>query len=393
MYLQRKSYIDAMRPYLQKPIIKIITGMRRVGKSTIMRQLMEHIPSDRLCAIHREYSSHHWILSDAELTPYLRGAILQGKDTLCIDEVQLITHWERSINAIHAEYPHVDIVLTGSNSDLLSSELSTLLSGRYMEFRIYPFSFWEYCAYKTLSEDATSYESYIQSSGLPSLYTLGTNEFILREWLENLKNTIFLKNITARYMVRDVFLLEEIFLWLVNNMGNITNLSKIVTLMKNRGIKTNHNTLATYIDYMKKAFLIYEVPLYDLRGKQIFDRERKFYITDHAWRTALFSGYDTGMGKILENIVFLEGLRHGYKISVGRIGDREIDFVMEKGWLKKYIQVAYLLADEQIIEREFGNLRQIPDNWDKYVVSMDRIAFGNHDGIKHVQLWNLESIW
>ncbi len=187
--------------------------------------------------------------------------------------------------------------------------------------------------------------------------------------------------------------LEEVFLFFVNNVSNNISLTTIMKTLASRGISTNLTTLGNYVDYLKNAFLIYEAPLYDLKWKQVFNRERKLYLSDPLLRKVFFSGYDSGLGKILENLIFLEVKNRGYTVYVGRLGDKEVDFVIEKDGIRKYIQVTYLLADESVIQREFGNLTAIKDSWEKYVISLDEISFGVIDGVKHIQAWEIEKIF
>ncbi|MCH2188544.1 ATP-binding protein [Candidatus Gracilibacteria bacterium] len=366
-------------------------GQRRVGKTVLMQQIIEKFQESEVTYISKENKDFDFLYDDTSLNDFLKKEISNGKRYICIDEVQLIHNWEKTINSIFSQYPKIDIFLTGSNSKMLSSELSTLLSGRYIEFHIFPFSYEEYLEFHKQENNFDTFKGYIHQGGLALTYELGNNELV-SEWIKNLKNTIFLKDIVSRYKIKDVSLLEDIFLFIVNNIGNITNLNSILKYLKSKQIHTNLNTLASYIGYLKDAFLIYEVNLYDLRGKQVFDRERKFYISDHIFRKYLFSGFDTGIGKILENIVFLEAKRKGYEVYVGRIRENEIDFVLEKGGRKKYIQVAYILSDENVIKREFGNLDMINDNWEKYVITMDEIDFGGRNGIEHIFMKDMHKV-
>lgn len=287
----------------------------------------------------------------------------------------MITHREAAINALFATHKtSVDFYLSGSNSSMLSSELSTILSGRYVQFQIFAFSFEEFCEYFKKEKNAESFNDYLAKGGLPIIYEID-NEQIIKDFTTSLVDTIIVKDLIPRYKIQNPTLLKEVFLFMVNNMGNLTNLSRILDYLDSHGIKSNYTTLAHYVEALKSAYLIYEVPLYDLQGKRIFDKERKFYVSDHFFKTAFFSSFDTGLSKALENIVYLAGLRHGYAIYVGKIKDKEVDFIFEKNGKKLYFQVCYLLADEGVIQREFGNLEKIQDNRPKYVVSMDQVDF------------------
>ncbi|PIE85457.1 AAA family ATPase [Candidatus Gracilibacteria bacterium] len=356
-----------------------------------MQQLSKNFKDKKVVYINKEHKDFDFLYDDNSLNDYLEAQIKLGKKYIFIDEVQLIINWEKTINSVFSKYREIEIFLTGSNSKMLSSELSTLLSGRYIDFYIYPFSYKEYIDFNKLKNNFNSFKGYLDKGGLSLVYELDNDELIC-EWVKNLKNTVFLKDIVSRYKIKDISLLEDLFLFIVNNIGNLTNLNSILKYLKGKQIKTNLNTISSYIGYLKDAFLVYEVALYDLRGKQVFDRERKFYISDHIFRKCLFSGFDKGFGKILENIVFLEAKRKGYEVYVGRVKNKEVDFILEKGGIKKYIQVAYILSDDNVINREFGNLDLIKDNWEKYVVTMDEISFGIRNGVKHIFIKDLENI-
>ncbi|MDD2917123.1 MAG: ATP-binding protein [Candidatus Gracilibacteria bacterium] len=388
----RSYYLDKIIPFRSKHLIKVLVGQRRVGKTTILKQIASSSDPTKILQINMEQSDVSWILSDTELTQHLESAIEKGVSEIYIDEVQMIKNWEIAINSIFSKYPNVDIFLTGSNSELLSSELTTLLRGRYISFEIFPFSYDEFCLYFEFEKDRRSWQRYMELGTTPINYMLD-NTLLVHEWMKNLVSTIFLKDIVERYKIKDVHILEEVFLFFVNNIGNNVSLTSIMRTLASRGVSTNLTTLGNYVEYLKNTFLIYEAPLYDLRGKQVFNRERKLYLSDPLYRKIFFSGYDAGVGKILENLIFLEAKRRGYSVYVGRMGDMEIDFVIEREGVRKYIQVAYLLSDEDVIKREFGNLKAIPDSWEKYVISLDEISFGIIDGIKHVQAWDMESIF
>ena len=393
MNLIRNKYLEKIENYIGTPLIKVITGQRRVGKTVLMKQILQKFPTHEVSFCSKEDEHFSFIQTKDDLTLFLESEKKAGKKYFFIDEVQMIEEWEKSILSLFSQNPNFEIFLSGSNAHLLSSELSTLLSGRYIEFHIHPFSFHEFSEYFSLPLSSETFLKYIQEGGFPTIYALQKTPQLQKEWIQTLINTIFLKDITARYRIQNVHLLEEIFMFLVSNVGNITSLSKIVKTLKSKNITTNLNTLHQYIGYLKNTFLVYEAPLYDLEGKKVFDRERKFYISDHSIRNALFSSYDHGVGKHLENIIYLEGIRRGYRVFVGRIKKKEVDFIFEKNGEKIYVQVAYMLTDEKAIEREFSSLEEISDNWKKYVVTLDPISIGNRNGIQHIQIWELERIF
>lgn len=393
MELSRDMYQKKIEAYLGVPLIKIITGQRRVGKTVIMHQIAQKFPLEEVFFLSKEDSQFEHIVTHSDFSELLKQEQINKKKYFFIDEVQMIEGWEKSIISLFSQEKNIEIFLSGSNASLLSSELSTLLAGRYIEFHIHPFSYAEFCEYFGYEKNSDSFLSYLEVGGFPTVYQMQNNAPLQKEWIQTLINTIFLKDIAARYVIRDVSLLEDLFLFFANNAGNLSSLSRMITLLAGKKIVTNLNTLNSYIGYLKNTFLLYECPLYDIEGKRIFDRERKFYISDHSIRNALFSGFDEGRGKHLENIVFLELMRRGYSVYVGRIKKKEVDFVAEKNGEKLYVQVAYLLADASVVEREFSPLQSISDNWKKVVVSLDPVSLGIKEGIVHVRFWELEKIF
>lgn len=394
MYLSRTKYLNKIKIYLNKQFIKVITWQRRVWKTTLMNQIMKFLDKKLIVQINMEQKEFDRIFSDDELNKLLEDNIKKWKKYLFIDEIQQIKNREKSINSIFSKYQNqVDIFISWSNSNLLSSELATLLAGRFVQFQVLPFSFYEFAEFFDKNIWNDSFQDYLNVWWLPSVYQLNNNDELVWERIKNLKDTIFLKDIVWRYKIKDVFLLEDIFLFLVNNIWNLTSFTNILKYLETKGIKANLNTIDSYVQAMKNSFLVYEASLYDLQWKMVFDRERKFYISDHILRKYLFSGYEKWLSKILENIVYMECIRNWYGVFVGRIKDKEIDFVIEKQGIKKYIQVTYLLSNEDVVQREFGNLKLIKDNREKYVLSLDNINFGIIDGIKHIQVWNMKDIF
>jgi uncharacterized protein len=389
--LLRTAYLEKIAPYRGKRIIKVLVWQRRTGKTTLLSQIRD-ASMNKWLHINMEDRAYDHLRWDTSFSVFLEESYSQGIREYYIDEVQMIPHWERSINSLFAKYPEVDIFLTGSNSDLLSGELSTLLRGRYVEFVIFPFSYGEFCEYFGLERDSASWILFLKRWNSPMSYMLHDTA-LATEWTKNLLSTILLKDIIERYGIKDVFLLEEIFLFFVNNTSNLINLTNILNTLNSRGIKSNLTTLWSYLEYLKNSFLIYEAGLYDVIWKRILNRERKLYLSNPHHRTLLSSGYDSGLGKILENTIYLEARIAGYSVWVWRVWGREIDFILEKHGKKIYIQVAYLLADETVIERAFGNLRLIRDSWPKYVISMDEISFGTLEGIEHIRAWEMEKIF
>ena len=317
-----------------------------------------------------------------------RCSKIEGKVYLFFDEIQEVKDWEKCINSFRVELD-CDIYITGSNAKLLSGELATFLGGRYVEFIIYPFSFSEFCALYRESFAETSLETcfkkYLISGGMPYLGNLHYEEEPSRQYLFDVFNSVQLKDVVKRNNVRDIDLLERIITYIMANVGMNFTANSIVKFLKNEKRSVSAETILNYIRYCCDAYLFYQVSRQDLQGKQILATNEKYYIADHGIREAVYGGNQRDIQLILENVVYMELLRRGYQVTVGKIGTKEIDFICEKRSEKLYIQVAYLLASEDTIEREFGIYDGIKDNFPKYVVSLDEFDM-SRNGIKHVHI-------
>ena len=323
---------------------------------------------------------------------YLRRRSPQGKIYMFIGEIQDIGGWEKFVNSYSQDYTlECEFFISGSNSRMLSTELSTLLTGRYIEFRIFPFSFEEYSACLGTPSGRQSYIEYMQSGGLPELLSISGAEARM-QYVDRVKNTIILKDIVQRHSVRDAALLEEVFAYLVNNSSSLVSIQNIVNYFSSKGRKSTYDTVSQYVGYLSEAFMIHKVERFDLKGKEILSGYAKYYANDPAYHNFLYGGYGHGAGYMLENIVYLEILRKGYKVYVGTKNGREVDFVAELSDRRLYIQVAYMLIDADVIEREYAPLQTINDNYEKIVVSLDDIALPSKEGIRNVQTWNLSAL-
>ena len=396
---ERSEYLDRISKYLDNKLIKVLVGQRRVGKSYILRQMMNFLVTKKnvnprnIFYLNKEYIAFKDIQTGDDLDElfgfYKKKLNPKGKIYLFLDEIQNIEYWESVINNYAQNFTqNYELFITGSNSQLLSGELASLLSGRYVEFEIYPFSFIEFAEYKNMPPDKDTFITYLRTGGLPETLHFDEDE-IIRHYIESLKNTIILRDIIQRYKVKDVSLLEDIFGFLTVNIGNLTSISAIIKYFKSRQRKTNYETLSTYISYLNDAFIIHEVDRYQVRGKQTIAGVRKYYLNDLAFKNYLFGFYPSDIRYNLENHVFIQLKRMGYKVSVGVINGNEIDFVAEKGDNTLYFQVAYLLNDKKTAEREFGNLLMIKDNYEKSVISLDDVKFSEYKGIKHIFPWEL----
>ena len=304
------------------------------------------------------------------------------------DEIQEVIGWEKCINSFRVEFD-CDIYITGSNAKLLSGELATYLAGRYVEFVIYPFSFGEFSElYHTIFPDSDSraiFTRYLTDGGMPYLSNLRYAEQPSRQYLQDLYNSVVLKDIVKRNSIRDVDLLERIIAYITANVGTTFSATAISKYLKSEGRTVAPETILNYIKACEDAFLFYRVRRQDLQGKKILTVNEKYYIADHGIREAVFGGNMKDINLIFENIVYMELLRRGYKVTVGKAGEKEIDFIAEKQTQKLYVQVAYLLASEETIQREFGAYDTIRDNFPKYIVSYDEFDM-SRDGLKHMNI-------
>ena len=314
-----------------------------------------------------------------------RAEHIEGKVYLFFDEIQEVADWEKCINSFRVSLD-CDIYITGSNAKLLSGELATYLGGRYVEFVIYPFSFTEFLElYHTIEPDASMqqcFQKYLLAGGMPYLANIRYEEEPAKQYLTDLFNSVQLKDIVKRNKVRDVDLLERIIAYVIANIGTSFSAASLVKFLKNERRSTSTDTVLNYIKYCCDSYLFYQVKREDLQGKQILSTNEKYYLADHGIREAVFGGNMRDINLILENIVYMELLRRGYKVTVGKIGDKEIDFVCDQRGEKLYVQVAYLLADESTVQREFGVYDSIRDNFPKYVVTMDELDM-SRNGIRH----------
>ena len=393
MYI-RKKYFDKITPFIDKPVIKVITGMRRVGKSYFVRQLIQclkerGVSDANILYIDMESLDFEDIASYKELNQTVTSAFsdVANKKYLFVDEVQEILQWEKAITSI-ANQGDIDIYITGSNAHLFSSELATLLSGRYIEFPIYSLSFDEFRLFSDLSgeEKTKGFQSYLKFGGLPAIHHFELEEEIVFQYVSSIYNTILLKDIVKRHQVRNVQLLENISRYVFDNIGNIFSAKKISDYMKSQRLKVSVDTVQNYLRYFLDALIIYKVPRYDLKGKRYLDVHEKYYLADTGMRHAAIGFREADISGLLENLVFLELKRRGYGVCIGKLREKEIDFIATKEKEKIYIQVAYLLASSDILEREFGVLSEVQDNYPKYVVSLDTNFGEDYQGIRRLNL-------
>lgn len=393
--IKRETYMKRIRPFIGNELIKVMTGIRRAGKSVMLELIKEEliasgVSAENFISINFEDLRYTDLLNAMALHEEIlkRAANLNGKVYLFFDEIQEVADWEKCINSFRVSLD-CDIYITGSNANLLSGELATYLGGRYVEFVIYPFSFTEFLElYHTIDATASvqqCFQKYLVAGGMPYLSNIRYEEEPAKQYLTDLFNSVQLKDIVKRNKVRDVDLLERIIAYVMANVGTTFSASSLVKFLKNERRTTSTDTVLNYIKYCCDAYLFYQVKREDLQGKQILSTNEKYYIVDHGIREAVFGGNMRDINLILENIVYMELLRRGYKVTVGKAGTKEIDFVCNQRGEKLYIQVTYLLADESTIDREFGVYDSIKDNFPKYVITMDELDM-SRNGIKHLNI-------
>lgn len=388
----RKQYIDKIRPFIGKDLIKIITGQRRIGKSYMLKQLIEEInqsnPGSNIIYIDKELEEFSAIRNSADLHKYVMEKLVEGKaNFLFIDEVQEIGSFQRCLRSL-LNKKECDIYCAGSNATMLSGELATLLAGRYIEFPIHGLSYPEFLEFNQIGDSIENLNLYLTLGGMPYQYHLGLDPAIVFEYLKSLYSTILLKDVVSRENIRNVSLLENLVAYLADNTGSLFSAQNISKYLKSQQITIPTQSVINYLKALTNAYFIHKVSRADIQGLKIFEIGEKFYFEDLGLRNSIrLFNYRGDIGKLMENAVYLHLLRNGYKVYVGKSGDKEIDFMAEKDGERVYVQVAYQLGDENIIKREFGNLADIPDNYPKYVVTMDEIQPRNtYKGIMQLNL-------
>ena len=387
----RDLYLNQLIKFKDKKLIKVITGLRRSGKSTLLSLFENHLITsgvDRNHIIRMNFESFEFdeITNYKELHEYINKRILDPnkRHYILLDEVQQVSSWERVINSFFVD-ANVDIFITGSNAYLLSSELSTLLSGRYVEIKMQPLSFKEYLEFLDSDKEMNlpeKFNQYLEYGGLPTIVELLDNPDTIGPFLEGIYNTVLMKDVIERNGVRDAALLECILKFIAANIGSIVSTKKISDYLTSSGRKTTSDTIDNYLKMLENAFIIYKANRYDLKGKMFLKTLEKYYIVDIGIRNRLIGLRNTDYGHVLENIVYLELLRRGYEVSIGKIGSLEVDFVASKPNEKIYYQVSATIMDEKTRERELRPLESISDNYPKYILTMDQTVFNDYSGIR-----------
>ena len=388
----RQSYLDTLLEYLDKEVIKVIVGVRRSGKSTLLKLFAEEL-------IDRKISKENIILINFESMRYreisdynlfydyvaerVRG---NSKTYILIDEPQNVIDWEKAVNSFKVDFD-CDIYITGSNARLLSSELSTLISGRYVEIDLYPLSYKEYLDFHGIQKDEKSFQDYLKFGGFPAIVEFGGNIDRINDVLDGIYNTVIVKDVIAKNKIKDEELLQRIVAFLADNIGNSTSSNSIAnSLVSEKRIENTRKSPATstvenYINALEKAYVFYEAKRYDVKGKNLLKTLGKYYIVDTGLRNMLLGYRDVDRGHILENIVFLELKRRGYNVYAGKVNDKEVDFIAEKASHKMYVQVCETLGDDDTLKRELAPLLAIRDNYEKMIITNDITFVESYEGI------------
>ncbi|MCL2650718.1 MAG: ATP-binding protein [Candidatus Azobacteroides sp.] len=391
LILARENYLQRLSVWIDKPVVKVIVGQRRVGKSMFMLQIMEHIrqanPKANCIYINTENEEYQHIRNYEDLQKEINAKLKkEAKNYLFIDEIQDITEFERALRS-YLSKNQCDIYITGSNSQLMSGELATFLSGRYMEFKIHPLSFSEFCLFHNLPKNNDTLLKYFRYGGMPFLRHLPLEDLTVNEYLQSIYSTILLRDIAERYDVRNIHLLKNLSRFIADSEGTIFSSLSISNYFKSINLQISPKTILEYAGYLLNSFIINQVERYNLVGKKILTSGGKMYFEDFGLRNSIVGGFKlTDIQKVLENAVYMHLVRNNYKVFVGQMRNREIDFIAERGSEKCYIQVAYKLQLDKTIDREFGNLLNIKDNFPKMVVTMDELAGTDYQGIRHIHI-------
>ena len=397
--IDRPLYTRKFAAYANKPFIKVLTGMRRSGKTTIMhlaiaRLLKEGVSATNIVYVNKEYAEFDFIKDFKDLNTYVVNQLknTEGPKYVFLDEVQQVRDWEKAVVSFFA-HNLADITISGSNSMLLSGQLATLLSGRYVTIPVYPLKFSEFIDFVvhfnpnlrgSTKEDL--FDLFLRFGGVPAVPKILADPNVAYDYLRSLLDTILFKDVMGHFNIKSTDAFYRVVSFVFDNIGNPVSAKRIADFLKNEKISVSVDTVLDYLNYLQTAYLINRVRRYDIKGKRFLQLKGKFYLTDLGLRHGLLGYREKDISQLLENIVFNELRARGYEVSIGKINGYEIDFMAQKQGERKYIQVAYLLASEETIAREFGNLAKVPDHYEKIVVSLDRFFPPDHNGIKHKYL-------
>ncbi|OUN07271.1 ATP-binding protein [Flavonifractor sp. An91] len=393
--IERPLYVDKIMAYVDTPFVKILTGVRRCGKSTILKMIMErlkterNIPEDRIISC-RFDSMEYEDMTAKQIYTLLKDQLSStGRTYLFLDEVQEIKGWEKVVNSLASDFD-VDLYITGSNSRMMSSEIATYLTGRYISFRIFTLSFGEYLMFKSkfanVGEPKSELANYVRLGGFPATHLQAYSQDEIYTIVRDIYNSTIFSDIVKRNQVRKIDQLERVVKYTFNNVGNTFSAKSIADYLKAERRSLDNETVYSYLEKLEKAYLLHRCSRYDLQGKEILKTQEKFYLADVALRYSVLGYNADSVASSLENIVYLELCRRGYTVNVGKTGDSEIDFVAVRQNEKIYVQVTQEINSEKTEKREYSRLLEIPDNYPKFVLTTDEFAGGNYEGIKTMHI-------
>ena len=379
-YIERPIYIDKIKPFIGKNIIKVLTGQRRVGKSFLLYQIIEQLkvtnPDINIIYIDKEQYEFDKIKNYEDLINFYQNHAIEGKNALFIDEIQDIVAFEKALRSLYS-LDNLDIYITGSNANMLSGELATFLSGRYIEIQVNALSYKEFLTFHQKANNQDHFNQFLRFGGLPNLIHLPLEESVVTEYLTNIYNTILYKDIIKRNSIRNVSFLENLVNYLADNLGSIVSAKKIADFLKSQQVNITPNTVLDYLDFIQNSFFVHRAKRQEIKGKKIFEIGEKYYFEDTGLRNSIVGFRLNEIQKLLENVVYNHLRICGYKVRVGVLGQNEIDFVAEKNNETVYVQVCYLIQEQATHDREFGNLLAIKNQFPKYVLSMDALNNSN----------------
>lgn len=395
--IARELYMRQIRDFIDKPVVKVITGMRRCGKSIIMEFAKEEVrkrgvSENNIFYVNFESLENENLKNYKDLYRTVKETVKKtsGKVYIFLDEIQEVSEWEKAINSFRVDFD-CDIYLTGSNAKLLSGELATLLSGRYVEIKVYPLSFEEYLDFAKSNEEEKNFtrqenfKNYLRYGGLPGIHQMKWDDNRIMQYLTDIYNSVLLNDVIKRNHIRDTALLERIVAYLMDNIGNTFSAKTISDFLKNQGRRLSAETVYTYIKALENAFLVYKVQRYDIKGKHLLETQEKYYVSDLGLRHAIIGYRDNDIGGVLENVVFEELLRRNWKVNIGKQNTAEVDFVANQNHNRIYIQVCYAL-NENNMDHEFNPLLNISDHYKKIVLSTDTLLSIDRDGVQQVNI-------
>ena len=392
--ITREFYLNRLIEAKDTEFIKVITGVRRSGKSTLLLMFKEYlllngVKEENIIHINFEFSMFDEIKDYRDLYNYIKKYLVKGKSYILLDEVQNVLKWEKAVNGINLDFD-VDIYITGSNAYLLSSELATLLSGRYIEIKMYPLSFKEYLKFNNydLTNIEDKFNEYLKYGGLPAITHIKDKDNLVMTYLNDIYNTIVKKDIIERNGIKDIALLENLIRYIASNIGSSISANKISDYLNSNKIttKSNHQTIDNYLKMLENAFIVYKVERSDIKSKSILKTLGKYYLADTGIRNIILGFRNIDEGHLLKNVVYLELLRRGYKISIGKTFDYEVDFIAENVNTIKYYQVSRSIKDSKVLERELRSLESIQDNYEKIILTMDKTINKDYNGIKVINI-------